>query len=359
MTFPHHFRELPIGIYGAGRVGTALAMGLRRERYRLAGVASRTHDHARAAAKAADTEAVESLVQLAERSRVLLLAVSDNALEPTARRLAQSIAGRDELLLVHLSGALPASLLRPAPELAYDVAGWHPMCSFAIPEAGLRNLKGAFIGVEATSSAQPGLVAMAEDLGGRPLKLNGEGKVLYHAAACMASNYGVTLLELAQRRSPKTAASKLVELASETLDRLAGTLPEWPAALELSGDSRALAQSAFGELFAAAFAVMQGSGVSPEDGRDALLALLRGTLANVSEQGPFAALTGPIARGDAVTIERHVAALGALHHDLKQVYVELGLRCVDLAQRRGLNAKAVADVRERLTEKHKRENERS
>ena len=42
---------------------------------------------------------------------------------------------------------------------------------------------------------------------------------------------------------------------------------------------------------------------------DAYLDLVRATLDNVTELGPAAALTGPVARGDWATVERHRAAL--------------------------------------------------
>jgi predicted short-subunit dehydrogenase-like oxidoreductase (DUF2520 family) len=44
---------------------------------------------------------------------------------------------------------------------------------------------------------------------------------------------------------------------------------------------------------------------------EAYLDLVRVTLDNVAEMGPAAALTGPVARGDWATVERHRAALPA------------------------------------------------
>ena len=42
---------------------------------------------------------------------------------------------------------------------------------------------------------------------------------------------------------------------------------------------------------------------------DAYLDLARGSLDDVADLGPAAALTGPVRRGDTATVERHLAAL--------------------------------------------------
>jgi predicted short-subunit dehydrogenase-like oxidoreductase (DUF2520 family) len=44
---------------------------------------------------------------------------------------------------------------------------------------------------------------------------------------------------------------------------------------------------------------------------DAYLDLARGALEDVAALGPASALTGPVRRGDAATVERHLAALPA------------------------------------------------
>jgi predicted short-subunit dehydrogenase-like oxidoreductase (DUF2520 family) len=76
-------------------------------------------------------------------------------------------------------------------------------------------------------------------------------------------------------------------------------------------------------------------GATPEDGLRALLPLVRGTIENIDALGIPAALTGPIARGDAGTVERHFAALRTLAPHVMPVYKELGLRTVSVALAKG------------------------
>jgi predicted short-subunit dehydrogenase-like oxidoreductase (DUF2520 family) len=118
---------------------------------------------------------------------------------------------------------------------------------------------------------------MAQALGARPLTLPGGARPLYHASAALASNYLVTLI-------------------SE-----AATL--W-----------------------------QAFGLTREDGLHALLPLVQQTVANLKNLTPEEALTGPIARGDADTVCKH---LQALPDDTKALYRQLALATIPLAQRKG------------------------
>lgn len=273
-----------IGIYGTGRVGQTLAVALSRAGYSVAAVGSRSAGSvataaALLAAEGRQAAVCSSLGEVAARCEVLFVTVTDDALAAIPAMLGREELAREDLLLVHTSGAFPASVLLPEGQPgACRVGGFHPMCSFASVEAGLRNLPGSTIGVEATSEADQQLLSgMARALGGVPLLLAGEGKVFYHAAACMASNYTCVLLDGALR-------------------------------------------------------VLREAGVDEAAGRAALVALVSGTLRNIAGQGPVEALTGPIARGDASTIQRHVQALE--DSPGLPLYRDLGRYCVELATRR-------------------------
>jgi predicted short-subunit dehydrogenase-like oxidoreductase (DUF2520 family) len=72
---------------------------------------------------------------------------------------------------------------------------------------------------------------------------------------------------------------------------------------------------------------------------------MRGTLANL-ELGPAAALTGPIRRGDAATVRRHLAAL---EPEERRLYRELGLVALRLARQDGLAPALAEAVEQALT----------
>jgi predicted short-subunit dehydrogenase-like oxidoreductase (DUF2520 family) len=284
---------LPVAVYGAGTVGTTLAVALEQAGYAVVGLASRSLASAQRAAELLQRgRAFAEPVDLVARARVLFVTTGDDALAPAALALLPHIRERSDLCLIHCSGALAAEVLVPAgEEVAYHVAGMHPLQAFASVEAGLRNLPGTYWGVEGPGAVTPLLEAVVRDLAGRPLLLAPGGKALYHAAACLASNYLVTLLDMALRTTSQ-------------------------------------------------------AGIEPEEARQALTALARGTLCNLEKYSPEEALTGPIARGDGETLERHLAAYGPTPEG--DFYRLLGRYTVELAGRRKLGAEAVRRLQQIL-----------
>ena len=138
--------------------------------------------------------------------------------------------------------------------------------------------RGYFIGI---------LNNMVLALDGIPLTLQGS-KVLYHASAVIASNYLVTLLNLA------------------------------------SG-------------------LWSHLGISQDEGLKALLPLVRGTVENLEAVGLPNALTGPIARGDVGTVKRHLAALADVAPEILSVYKELARHAIPIALEKGTIDSAAAD----------------
>lgn len=182
---------------------------------------------------------------------VVVLAVSDRAVPEVGARLAA--AGlRPGAVVLHLSGALPASAAHPGgrvPGVAYGA--WHPLQALA----GGGPWPAPFtFGVEGDPPAVRVGEVLAEALGCRAVEVPASGKTLYHAAAVIASNLLVALEAVAVR----------------TLER---------------------------------------AGVPREQGLEMLLPLVRGTVENLSRRSPEGALTGPVARGDAAIVAAHLAAL--------------------------------------------------
>jgi len=90
-------------------------------------------------------------------------------------------------------------------------------------------------------------------------------------------------------------------------------------------------------------------GLSQEDGLRALLPLVRGTIENLETIGLPDALTGPIARGDVGTIERHLHALVEVAPDALPLYKELARKALPIARAKGgLDAKEADRVSELL-----------
>lgn len=167
----------------------------------------------------------------------------------------------------HVSGATPLAALTTARDSGAETFSLHPLQTIPDAESDLVGAPCAIAG------STPGALAQARRLATRlemrPFEVPEESRAAYHAAASVASNLLVALEESA------------VELLKRT-------------------------------------GIDAGA-------RDLLAPLVLRTAANWAERGPDA-LTGPIARGDAETVARHVAALQELAPELVPMYEALAQR---------------------------------
>ena len=272
-----------IGVIGGGKVGRCLAGYLREN---LVGITAHSPEHSRQLAAEFGT-ALCTNGELVEQAEVLLLTVPDRLIGTVAAVIASEAqkAAADEAtaeakplagkVFLHCSGSLGLAELAPLQQAGAHVGSLHPLQSFA---GGATQLAGVYIAVDGDEAACQAAIALANALGGHPFRVPAAERAAYHAAACICSNYAVAVEALAQR------------LMSRWL-----------------GDEAAAWQ--------------------------ALLPLFKGTAANLeATSSPRTALTGPIARGDATTVARHLAVLPA---ELVDVYCSLGLATTELALANG------------------------
>jgi len=253
-----------IGIIGASRLGTTLALSLQRAGHPVTAVASQRAGSARAfAARLAGAEALDAAA-LVTRCELVVLAIPDGAIAALAAALPW-VAGQQ---VVHCSGALDLTVLDPARAHGGLRGCLHPLQSFPERFADARRFDGIACGVEGDGALAGRLQTLCSALGATPFSLAGVDRARYHAAAVLASNYVVAL-------------------------------------------------------HAAASAAWTLAGLPAERAREALAPLTQGAADAVRRLPLSAALTGPIARGDAATIARHIAAL-ADAPELQQLYQRLG-----------------------------------
>lgn len=263
----------PIGIIGAGRLGCSLAVALHAAGYKVQAVASHTPASAQVlasqlrGAKATTPEAV------VERCETVFLTVPDGEIAS----LTASLPWREGQAAVHCSGALGLDALAAASEAGALAGCLHPLQSFPSREGDAARFRGIVCGVEAPGPLAAVLEAIARDLGGEVVRLEGVDRARYHAAAVFASNYAVALA---------AAAGRAWELA----------------------------------------------GLPAEQARRALAPLLLGAATNIAGHDLADALTGPVARADLATVERHLAALSAPDGDpqLAALYRSLGAELLRL-----------------------------
>lgn len=265
---------LKVGFIGAGTVGTALAVLLNSKGYSFVGASSKTKSPQ--VSTVSNLRILENNQQVADAADLVFITTSDDAIAKVAAEV-QWRAGQS---VVHCSGADSVDILEPARQVGAMVGGFHPLQTFAGVERAIENIPGSTFGIEAEEPLLTTLKDMAAALGGSWIKLAAADKVAYHAAAVFACNYLVTLVKM-------------------------------------STD------------------LWQTFSIPTEQATQALLPLIKGTLHNIETIGIPDCLTGPIARGDTGTVNKHLKALRDSAPALLSSYKELGLQTIPVALAKG------------------------
>lgn len=257
-----------LSIVGAGRVGKALGRRLHQLGWRIGVVATRSIPTARAAVRAIGAgHPANLLTRQLLSSDVVLVATPNSVVESVATELAR-LGGSEwnGRVVLHTSGALDRSALRPLADAGAATGTIHPIQTFS--GQSVPDLAGTVFGIDGNPAALKIARKMIHQLGGVAVRLSGANKAAYHAAGTFACADVLVLVEIATRL------------------------------LMTQGFKRRLATRA-------------------------LLGLARQTLDNLERFGPRAALTGPMTRGDFSTIQRHAEALAKCPPEYLEAYKAL------------------------------------
>jgi len=254
-----------LSIVGAGRVGRALGRQLRGLGWRIGVVTGRSLTTARAAVRMIGAgHPTDLLTCHVLDSDVILIATPDDAIPGVAEKLAE-IGGQEwrEKVVLHTSGANDSSVLKPLADLGAATGSMHPMQTFS--DQRPPELAGRVFGIDGDPAALKVARKMIRQIGGVAVRLSGANKAAYHAAGLFACAHVLTLMETAVR-------------------------------------------------------LLMAQGFTRRQAVRALLPMTRQTLDNFESVGPRQAWTGPMARGDFSTVERHVKALAGFPPEFLDAY---------------------------------------
>lgn len=258
-----------VSFIGCGRLGQAIAKCLHQSgKVTIAEIVTQSASSSAAAIDFIGAGKLCSRISDLKAADVIIIATPDDVIAASCDALANNPNLQSPYVLLHLSGALPSTILSSAKPLA-SIASVHPIKSVACAEIAANNFAGTYCAVEGDSEALPMIQTLFEPIGAKLFTLSADKKSLYHAALVMANNYLTTLHYHAAQA-----------LASVGLDE-----------------------------------TMRNQIVS---------SLMQEALDNLDNRPHQQALTGPIARGDHQTVANH---LEALSHDsyLHSLYSKLGM----------------------------------
>jgi predicted short-subunit dehydrogenase-like oxidoreductase (DUF2520 family) len=267
---------MKIGFIGAGKVGTAFGTYLYRKGYSIQGYYSRTMASALKAAEKTNSLAYKTAEELAIDTDFLLITTSDDEIKGVCDRLAGKGAFHEGQIIAHMSGACSSRILQTAKEKGCYTYSLHPLQSFADESKALEDLEHTYFSIEGDLERLEVVEAFFRNTGNVIFRIATEHKGLYHVAACVFSNYLVTLMNQGLMYFEK-------------------------------------------------------SGIPKEEGFKAIIPLVLGTLKNIEALGPEKALTGPIARGDRETVLKHIKAIEKEMPEALAFYKLLGQMTLSLA----------------------------
>ncbi len=268
-------------IVGCGKVGTILARQMQSSGYPLLGLASRSLSSAKKVADETGTKRFSTIPwEVTPSADIVFITTPDGSIQEACREIAENKGFKQNAVVLHCSGALPSTILAPAKTCGASIGSMHPLQSFASSNVDANPFKGIIAAIEGEENAIHAARKIAADLEATSLTIKTDAKTLYHAAAVVASNYLVALQDLA-------------------------------------------------------FKLLQISGIPEKRAFQVLGPLINGTLSNIEKVGTVKALTGPIARGDAETVKKHVDEIGSMAPEFLTLYRTLGRYTVTIAESGG------------------------
>lgn len=267
---------MKIGLIGAGKVGFSLGKFFVRGGVPVTGYYSRHRESAQEAAAFTGTQAYDELQTLVQDSDALFLTVPDGSISSVFETLKGfDLSGKQ---ICHCSGALSAREAFPGIKdtgaCGYSI---HPLFPISSKELSYRELPGAFFCLEGDGPHLPQWKALLESLGPSVQIIDGDSKVRYHAACAISSNL-------------------MCALVQESLD------------------------------------LLETCGFTRELGLKALTPLIRSNLEHILQDGPSAALTGPVERGDTATVAKHLNCFPS--EEERELYRAATEKLVGMAQQR-------------------------
>ncbi|MGI5911246.1 MAG: Rossmann-like and DUF2520 domain-containing protein [Syntrophomonadaceae bacterium] len=288
---------MKLGIIGAGVVGTAIGVVLNDKGYEITGVYDINPESSKELAKRVGCISYPSPQEVSRSADIIFITTSDSAIEDVVNRMADHDAFRAGQVIVHMSGAQSSEVLDRAKSFGALVLSVHPLQSFASVERAVAILPGSIFSIEGDQEAYDIAVGIVETLGGEYFFIDREAKPLYHAGACVVSNYLVTLIDLGIK-------------------------------------------------------LLESTGIPRHKALRALLPLITGTMNNVQKIGIPGALTGPIARGDLSTVIKHLDCLEEVTPEFLKLYSLLGFHTSQVAVEKGsINRQSMEELQKLFNER--------
>jgi len=262
-----------ITFLGAGRLAQTLAFLVSKKSSYLLGDIYSPHSSKKTCEWIGGGTPISDLKYLSPAD-IYFITTPDDEIKKVCEALYEEKKLNPDNIVLHCSGVLSHEILASAKEAGCFTASIHPMKSFSAPATAVQSFPGTYCAYEGDEKAYEEIAHLFRELGAIVFPISSQEKPLYHAASVFASNYLVTLYQVAN------SLFKQCKIDSAIAKKLTETLME-------------------------------------------------STLKNLSHhETPKEALTGPLQRGDISTLETHLHALQP--YGLQKLYALLGNHTLSL-----------------------------
>ena len=270
-------------IIGPGHVGRGLFRAFRASGVEIVGL------HGKRPSAVATSSG--DIPKEAAQANVVIICVRDTQLDDTITEVAA--AARDgriarDTVVVHTSAIAEPAGLAGLSSAGYPGGTFHPLVPFSDPDISAELLRRAWIGIDGENAAKNASRRLAGHLGARTLEIPPGRKPAYHAAAVISSNFPVVLASVAGH-------------------------------------------------------LLHSIGIPDASAYQAVDSLMSGAVSNMRQSLPDDALTGPVVRGDAETVGKHLRALEG-SEPAREIYRALSSAAVEIARGRGTDPRKLAAV---------------
>lgn len=268
---------MKMSFIGAGKVGTSLGLYFKSKGFVINGYYSKTYASALNASQLTESTVFHSLEELSSESDMIWITTNDDSIDEIGRQLVALKVLSEGTIVAHVSGAHSSEILVDLKQKGCFIYSIHPLQAFAQIDTSLKELQSTVFTIEGDAEKRLVVEEIFKKTNNPHFMIEKEGKALYHAGACVLSNYLITLLD-------------------------------------------------------AAFNLFQQSGMERDKIFEATLPLIMGTLKNIEIKDTVNALTGPIQRGDEQTIKNHIKAIGDQLPQEKEFYQFMGLKTIEMVK---------------------------
>lgn len=274
-------KKTNIAFIGAGKIAYSLISALKANHYNVTSVISKNINSAKKlAVKFKIKNYSNNLEDIPQNVKIIFLSVPDSKIEITAKKIARLNLNIKNKLFIHLSGSLNIDSLKSLSKRKAKTASFHIMQTF--PSKEIVEIQESYTAVEINDDRSFSyLFRLAENLKLKPFKLNSGSKVYYHLAGVFAANFLTGNLYSSDKvfRNTKTKNVNVLEVMKPIIET---------------------------------------------------------TLHNINKKGISNSLSGPIERGDYLTVKNHIKAIKK-DNSLLLNYLIQSLNLLDICKKKSRN----------------------